>query len=90
MSGRDRPLILCVLRQRGSEPETRWTGAWRPLPKHQPPRGARWKAELDRYPQPMDAGSRNAPMPDLDMHLQAFPTSCMARGLSVDHLPSRK
>ena len=40
-SGRDRPLSLCVLRRRGSEPETRWTGEWRPLPKQQPPRGAR-------------------------------------------------
>ena len=39
---RDRPLRLCVLRRRGSEPETRWAGEWRPLPKQQPSRGARW------------------------------------------------
>ena len=31
LSGRDRPLRLCVLRPRGSEPETRRTGVWRPL-----------------------------------------------------------
>ena len=32
LSGRDRPLRLCVLRPRGSEPKTRRTGAWRPPP----------------------------------------------------------
>ena len=31
LSGRDRPLRLCVLRPRGSESETRRTGVWRPL-----------------------------------------------------------
>ena len=31
LSGRDRPLRLCVLRPRGSEPETRCTSVWRPL-----------------------------------------------------------
>ena len=50
LSRRDRPLRLCVLRPRGSEPETRRTGVWRPLPKHQPPRGARWQAVFDCYP----------------------------------------
>ena len=29
-SGRDRPLSLCVLRWRDSEPKTRWIGEWRP------------------------------------------------------------
>ena len=33
LSGRDRPLRLCVLRQRGSKPETRCTWVWRPLPQ---------------------------------------------------------
>ena len=33
LSGRDRPLRLCVLRPRGSEPKTRRTGVWRPLPQ---------------------------------------------------------
>ena len=33
LSGRDRPLRLCVLRPRGSEPETRRTGVWWPLPQ---------------------------------------------------------
>ena len=33
LSGRDRPLRLCVLRPRGSKPETRRTGVWRPLPQ---------------------------------------------------------
>ena len=32
LSGCDRPLRLCVLRPRGSEPKTRRTGAWRPPP----------------------------------------------------------
>ena len=32
LSGRDQPLRLCVLRPRGSEPKTRWTGVWRPPP----------------------------------------------------------
>ena len=32
LSGRDRPQRLCVLRSRGSEPKTRWTGVWRPPP----------------------------------------------------------
>ena len=31
LSGRDRPLRLCVLRPRGSEPETRCTSVWRSL-----------------------------------------------------------
>ena len=80
LSGCDRPLSICVLRHRGSEPKTRRTGAWRPL-KHQPPRGARWNAELYRYPQPIDAGGRNAPMPDLDLHSsrslrRAWPEVC--------------
>ena len=50
LSGRDRPLRVCVLRPRGSEPKTRRTGVWRPPPKYQPPRGACWQTELDRYP----------------------------------------
>ena len=29
--------------------------------------------ELDHYPQPMDAGSRNTPMPDLDLHPKGVP-----------------
>ena len=33
LSGRDRSLRLCVLRPRGSEPKTRRTGVWRPLPQ---------------------------------------------------------
>ena len=33
LSGRDRPLRLCVLRPRGSEPDTRCTRVWRPLPQ---------------------------------------------------------
>ena len=33
LSGRDRPLHLCVLRPRGSEPKTRRTGVWRTLPQ---------------------------------------------------------
>ena len=33
LSGRDRPLCLCVLRPRGSEPKTRRTGVWRPPPQ---------------------------------------------------------
>ena len=33
LSGRDRPLRLCVLRPRGSEPKTRCTRVWRPLPQ---------------------------------------------------------
>ena len=33
MSGCDRPLRLCVLRPRGSEPKTRLTGVWRLLPQ---------------------------------------------------------
>ena len=32
LSRRDRPLRLCVLRPRGSEPKTRRTGVWRPPP----------------------------------------------------------
>ena len=56
LSGRDRPLRLCVLRPRGSEPETRCTRVWRPLPQAS---ASSWRAlasEFDRYPQPIDAG----------------------------------
>ena len=33
LSSRKRPLRLCVLRPRGSEPKTRCTRVWRPLPQ---------------------------------------------------------
>ena len=42
LSGRDRPLRLCVLRRYGWKPKTRWTGEWRLPPKQQPPGGVRW------------------------------------------------
>ena len=41
-SCRNRPLTICVLKRRGYEFVTRWTGEWRPPPKEQPPRGTRW------------------------------------------------
>ena len=33
LSGHNRPLRLCVLRPRGSDPEARCTRVWRPLPQ---------------------------------------------------------
>ena len=90
LSGRDRPLRLCVLRPRGSEPKTRRTGVWRPLPQAS---ASSWRAlasEVRPLSVSIDAGCIKAPMPDLESAPSAYTTSCMARGLSVEHQPSRK
>ena len=47
LSGRDRPLRLCVLRPRGSEPKTRRTGVWRPFPQAS---ASSWRAPSSRAP----------------------------------------
>ena len=54
--------------------------------------GRRWRVVggAREWWETVDAGSRNAPMSDIDPHLQASHTPCKARDLSVDHLPSRK
>ena len=87
LSGRDRDGI-CVLRPRGSEPKTRRTGVWRPLPQAS---ASSWRALVSGarpLSVPIDAGCIIAPDPESAP--SAYPTSCMARGPSVEHLPSRK
>ena len=84
MSGRDRPQSLC-----GSEPETRWTGECRPPP----PSISLLVARADTRSSNV---IRNQWMQDAETRqcltsictYQRSHTSCMARGLSVDHLSS--
>ena len=71
LSGRDRPLRLCVLRPRGSEPKTRRTGVWRPLPQA----SASSCRALASGARPLSVTNRcrvhkSANMPDLESHLQ--------------------
>ena len=91
LSGRDLPVRLCVLRPRGSEPKTRRTGRWRPLPQAL----ASSCRALASGVRPLSVTNRcrvhkSADMPDLEFAPSAYPTSFMARGPSVEHLPSRK
>ena len=50
LSGRDRPLRLCVLGRVVPSPKLGVQECGGLFPEHQPPRGARWQAEFDRYP----------------------------------------
>ena len=90
LSGRDRPLRLCVLRRRGSEPETRRTGVWRPLPQAS---ASSWRA-LASGVRPLSVTNRCRVHKSANARPRirtfSFPTPCMARGPSVEHLPSRK
>ena len=54
LSGRDRPLRLCVLRPRGFEPKTRRTGVWRPLPQAS---ASSWRA-LESGARPLSVTNR--------------------------------
>ena len=83
VSGRDRLLSQCVLRRRA------WFRAQKSVDRKVaaslPSMGllvARaGYAELDRYPQPMVAWERSAPMPDPVWTYQLNLTSCMAYGI---------
>ena len=67
LSGRDRPLRPCVLRPRGSKPETRCTRVWRPLSQASV---SSWRA-LESGARP-DAGCIKALMPDIESAPSAF------------------
>ena len=94
LSGLDRPQCLCVLRLRGSSHETQWTGAWCPPPP--PPHASAfslralvmWSSTIIRSEWVHSKEKRH--MPDLDCTYQHFLTSCMAKGMSVEHPPSQR
>ena len=56
LSDHDRPQRLYVLKPRGSEPKTQWTGSSDPPFGHQPPRGARHKCGARLLSTANDAG----------------------------------
>ena len=90
LSGHDRPLRLCVLRPRGSEPKTRRTGAWWPPPSISllVARAGKRSSTVIRNQSMLGAESANARprIRTFSVHYVVH----MARGLSVDHQPSRK
>ena len=74
LSGRDRSQCLCVLRLRGSEPETRGTGrVATSLPSISLPMARAGNVELDRYSQVMMPGRKYAKAWP-QTHPSTFPT----------------